>query len=538
MSIADILKAEREARERADNKRAAQAFTPTGQQPAAQSASPYGDLYATVDPNLVPSNQPLKPVALPASVQRILGIAQAPLPASMRGASMPTQPTQTDTEIVDLSGVSTEGPRSDQISAAEYVRQRVGPRTEGLASLGIRAPSAARFVLPEDLTPQRQAAIDTYQAERQRVEQMQESDRLRRAREIEQETQEDFEAANKALEGYKPSKEGPYSNLSSKIFAGIAIALGEAARGFRGGQGRNVGLDLINQAIDREAKRQQDEYNRLRDKVNLSENAYARSMQALGNAETAFANTKRALMDQARVTMDVALDSVGASQQAENLRAQIKNQEAQANAQFQQSIFNARVSQKAATGETTRRLSAGKISESGKLVGELKAARALLKQSETDNSVTDKLMRKFISNPTDTTLGALTEAGLTSASPRIQALKDFYTKINAVAFGQASQGQSASSISDKDVKVFRDLLAEPNTTVERLESYLEYLQNKASAALVYNSAIVEGADFDRANQIAEEYMKDQFGYVMTADGDYVPPGYNEKEWSELEYEGR
>ena len=443
-----------------------------------------------------------------------------------------------DTEIVDLSGVSTEGPRSDQISAAEYVRQRVGPRAEGLASLGIRAPSAARFVLPEDLTPQRQAAIDVYQAERQRVEQMQESDRLRRAREIEQETQEDFQAANKALEGYKPSKEGPYSNLSSKIFAGIAIALGEAARGFRGGQGRNVGLDLINQAIDREAKRQQDEYNRLRDKVNLSENAYARSMQALGNAETAFANTKRALMDQARVTMDVALDSVGASQQAENLRAQIKNQEAQANAQFQQSIFNARVSQKAATGETTRRLSAGKISESGKLVGELKAARALLKESETGNSMTDKLMRRFISDPTNTTLGALTEAGLTSASPRIQALKDFYTKINAVAFGQASQGQSASSISDKDVKVFRDLLAEPLTTVEKLESYLEYLQNKASAALVYNSAIVEGADFNRANQIAEEYMKDQFGYVMTADGDYVPPGYSQKEWSELEYEGR
>ena len=59
--------------------------------------------------------------------------------------------------------------------------------------------------------------------------------------------------------------------------------------------------------------------------MNLSENAYARSMQALGNAETAFANTKRALMDQAKVTMDVALDSVGASQQAENLRAQIQN---------------------------------------------------------------------------------------------------------------------------------------------------------------------------------------------------------------------
>ena len=55
---------------------------------------------------------------------------------------------------------------------------------------------------------------------------------------------------------YKFDQNKAFPSVGSRIAAAIAIGLGEAARGFRGGQGQNIGLTLVNQSIEREIERQ------------------------------------------------------------------------------------------------------------------------------------------------------------------------------------------------------------------------------------------------------------------------------------------
>ena len=76
--------------------------------------------------------------------------------------------------------------------------------------------------------------------------------------------------------GYNPAP-AALKGFGAKFFAAMSIALGEMSRGLRGGKGPNVGLDMINKIVDDETKRQQQEYTRLRDRVNFADNACSRS---------------------------------------------------------------------------------------------------------------------------------------------------------------------------------------------------------------------------------------------------------------------
>jgi hypothetical protein len=70
---------------------------------------------------------------------------------------------------------------------------------------------------------------------------------------------------------------------------------------------------------------------------------------------------------------------------------------------------------------------------------------------------------------------------LIAADPQFGALVDFYNKISAIAFGAASEGQSASSISNKDVQIFINLLASSGVSNKQIYDYMKHLERKAGA---------------------------------------------------------
>ena len=529
MSIADILKAERDARERADNRRAAQAFTPTSQQPAIQSANPYGSLYATVDPNLAPSDQPLKSVTLPASVQRVLGIAQAPLPASMRDASMPTEPAaarEADTSVPDLSALKEDPnvqdePEQQGLLAQEYIRGLAAGRPQAPT---FRSYTPKVFELDPEIEKERDQLRADIEQRRIEIQDMEETDRLVQAREQKTKAAERLRAAEKIVNEYRPTDRGPLSTTGSKVAAAIAIALGEAARGFRGGQGRNVGMDLINQAIDREAKRQQDEYNRLKDRANFANNVYARAFQEFGDANTAFETAKTALWNRAYQTANIQLDALKGSADADRFLKDAKNnaevQKARNQAALNQSNAAAFAAQNKRGVSDSMQLAAAKGAQnSAGLVKEFKEARALLGKLKSEGLPAGALNVIAAADKDGISLQLLTKAGA-EMSEEFQGLINFYNRINALAFGQAAEGQAASSISNKDVAIFRNLLANPVINREEIGRYLGYLQDKASANAVFNQVLASGeGKIQDAMDASNAYMI-RLGYKQSPDGSF------------------
>ena len=96
---------------------------------------------------------------------------------------------------------------------------------------------------------------------------------------------------------YKFDPNKAFPSAGSKVAAAIAIALGEAARGFRGGQGQNIGLTLINQSIDREIERQKMEYRKLGDRATAANNLYSRMIQLADSEKAADDLMKAKLTD-------------------------------------------------------------------------------------------------------------------------------------------------------------------------------------------------------------------------------------------------
>ena len=105
-------------------------------------------------------------------------------------------------------------------------------------------------------------------------------------------------------------------------------------------------------------------------------------------------------------------------------------------------------------------------------------------------------------------------------SEEFQGLINFYNRINALAFGQAAEGQAASSISNKDVAIFRNLLANPVINREEIGRYLGYLQDKASANAVFNQVLASGeGKIQDAMDASNAYMI-RLGYKQSPDGSF------------------
>ena len=121
----------------------------------------------------------------------------------------------------------------------------------------------------------RQTAFDTFEKRALEI-QAKKNEAVEEAKRQREEAKKRYEEAMDLQGQYKFDQNKAFPSAGSKVAAAIAIALGEAARGFRGGQGQNIGLTLINQSIDREIERQKMEYRKLGGRATAANNLYSR----------------------------------------------------------------------------------------------------------------------------------------------------------------------------------------------------------------------------------------------------------------------
>ena len=387
------------------------------------------------------------------------------------------------------------------------------------------------------------------------IDERRESEAMAAARQSFQESQARFNEALQAVEEYKPVNQGPFKTFGSKIMAGISIALGEAARGFRGGQGENIGLTLVNQTIDREIQRQRDEYNRLKDRVDFADNLYAKAFGILKNEELAEKTVKEALERRAMNLFDSATANMQGNVSQEQFRVQLVNQYRANNANLKaQGVKVAReeaiarrdaaiaeskardlAEKKAMAGQQlseTAKNDAG--AEAGRLqgaqqnvleaVGSLDSYRKALQAQGLDTSdvpgIMEAVERAVASGDVGGIMGVLKTKLFVGNNPK---LITFANKVNQIAFGLASQNQSSSSISNKDVGIFIQLLANPNVPIDEVQSFLVFMADKLAADAVYNQAIANGFKPREATIEADKAMTSR-GYKLNKQGVFEPKG--------------
>jgi len=418
---------------------------------------------------------------------------------------------------------------------------------------GLQMPGGYKLETPKRFDLERPSR--ELQARLKEIDERRESEAMAAARQSFQKSQTRFNEALQAVEEYKPDNQGPFKTFGSKIMAAISIALGEAARGFRGGQGENIGLTLVNQTIDREVQRQRDEYNRLKDRVNFADNLYAKTFGILKNEELAEKTVKEALERRAMNLFDSATANMQGNVSQEQFRVQLVNQYRANNANLKaQGVKVAReeaiarrdaaiaeskardlAEKKAMAGQQLSETAKGDAgAEAGRLegaqqnvleaVGSLDEYRKALQAEGLDTAAVPGIMeaveRAVASGDVGGIMGVLKTKLFVGDNPR---LITFANKVNQIAFGLASQNQSSSSISNKDVGIFIQLLANPNVPIDEVQSFLVFMADKLAADAVYNQAIANGFKPKEATIEADRAMTSR-GYKLNKQGVFMPKG--------------
>jgi hypothetical protein len=115
--------------------------------------------------------------------------------------------------------------------------------------------------------------------------------------------QADFDQSTKALSkmSMEPERFWATRSTGQKISAMISIALGGFIQGARGGS--NPGMDIINQAIERDLKAQEFAYHAARDTAQAKQTAFSMAMQKYNNVDAARSMARAAALDSAQTQM-------------------------------------------------------------------------------------------------------------------------------------------------------------------------------------------------------------------------------------------
>jgi len=447
----------------------------------------YGSgLPTQVDPNAV--------VRIPGMSVNLPG---APLPTILpppRQRSAESQPQQEETKASEQKAKKSEV-EEEKLA----IQEAISPGSTSL-SMSVSAP-LRRSRVRSDMEAYEEAKREAESAY-EKIEKYESEDR-RLAKVAADEAEAALKEADDIRGRYKFDPYKAMPTLGSKIAAGIAIALGEAARGLRGGQGENIGLNMINQAIDREMKRQQSEYQKLGDKVQTANNLYARNLQILGNAEAAEAKTKAMMIQQAKVKVDSLLRQADQEQLNARYQAGLDANLAKANAQARVKT-NSGIFGKPATLSFIKE-TVGDLKAATEVIGTITQAKSALRKMDLGavremaqalqddgnsllgrDSTLTKIKRLSVQK-----LNEMDEAGRQSFMKKLGDIvlsvsdesyagaQEFGNIINLLAFGMAKQGQSSSSISNRDVQMFVNVLADAAKDPQLLFGYMDHLQQLA-----------------------------------------------------------
>ena len=331
-----------------------------------------------------------------------------------------------------------------------------------------------------------------------------------------------FDQAEKDL---KEVEVDPFSFVKdgkSKAMAIVGLVLGEAARGFSGGKLGNVASDLLFKFADMEMKKGIEKKGKLRDLFNLAN-------QRLGNEIAASNMVRDALVRGYQTQLDLGLREMAMEDAAANAAAQIAKdlqisrdkiaaeQEAAASKARERLLpKEAGISKSRASLQQSRdtalALRRG-IQGAEKLVGQVKVRRTAL-----DRAI-EAAMRQVAEEGPQVAVAAF--AGL---SQSLEGAVELRNAIDQIAFGLATEGQSASSISDRDVDNFRRILADPKLDAVKIKGFLEHLAVKAEASAAFDEAYMTGRyTAEEADQYARAKVKEERGFDFDPKYGFLTP---------------
>lgn len=363
----------------------------------------------------------------------------------------------------------------------------------------------------------RQTAFDTFEKRALEI-QAKRNEAVEEAKRQREEAKKRYEEAMDLQGQYKFDQNKAFPSAGSKIAAAIAIGLGEAARGFRGGQGQNIGLTLVNQSIEREIERQKLEYKKLADRSVTANNLYSRMIQLADSEQAADDLMKAKLTDIAYKEFLSQEKDIQDRNSAAVLNAQMAEARRQAEIKAQMSMMSQRRQ--------------GGLKEKDKLDLERRRgeARGTLDQILTvEKNIKDKYKGKKYINIDESDLDSassrffnivdqvvrdqdLNVAGglLATFSKDFALTREARTILNKIAFGLAAEGQSASSISDKDVERFMRVLADPLRTDEQLMEALDPFKRSLQRSDAFLSGLIDqNLSVSAASAVAEEMFPRQ-----------------------------
>lgn len=278
------------------------------------AASPPG---ATAPPSPAPLGPPppppqeAQPLTPPKAMDESFKIAPSPADQP-RFALAPGSGAVTPAHEVDRRGPSLRHAQDVQDDTFAQAAQNVEARTTAAASdeYAMARAQAAAATARED------AAMQSA-AERQQELQAR---------------QADFDASVKQLSqmSLDPDRFWASRSTPQKIGGLISIALGGFLQGAHGGP--NPGLDIINQAIDRDIKAQEFGYQAARDTAQAKQTAYGMALQKYGSEDAARAVARASALDAVEAQLRQAgaqYKGTDAGNRADMMAAQLAEQKAQ-----------------------------------------------------------------------------------------------------------------------------------------------------------------------------------------------------------------
>lgn len=190
--------------------------------------------------------------------------------------------------IIPAHEVETRGP-----SLLKAQGQANSAVQGAIQDIGARTVDAATHEYGQALEQERAARLREAAAQRSMAE---------REEELAQH-QADFDQSAQALAktSIDPNRFWASRSTGQKIAAMISLGLGGFVSGAKGGS--NIGLDILNTAIDRDIKAQEDAYHVARDVVGARQTAFAMAMQKYQNVDAARAMARAAAIDSVQGTL-------------------------------------------------------------------------------------------------------------------------------------------------------------------------------------------------------------------------------------------
>ena len=282
----------------------------------------------------------------------------------------------------------------------------------------------------------------------------------------------------------------------NKVMAIVGLIFGAAGSGLTGGKVPNQAMQLFNKFVDMEFKKNVEQKGKLRDLMTVAN-------QRLNNEVTASNMARTALMSGIGKQIDTELRKIGLDQQADMFAQQMES----AKLKFQNDALKASMPDRKEQSEIV-----AKAKETQGSLETINQVETMLREGYTGEEFKNyskfaNRMRNALVYTINNNDNAFANAFLSSISEQYAGAREAFTLLRQMAFEMAAQGQSASSISDKDVNNFLKVLANPGRTDEQIMMALEPFRAKAKNRNAYYQLQIDNPGMSpfeadkRANQM-------------------------------------